>query len=429
MTARHRKLSPLPARPPASDASAMAPISEALRTLASGPTISTNIPSPARAQAAAGSLARRRLRATSSRAPRMRLQLAPLTAVRWVRPTVFMAASSCSSRPLVSPVTMPGRSPRASASSQPAAAANCRPRAAGCCCQGAAASRVTGGEDAVRTPASTSPGSGGRSLPVARTSCPRTACSQSCPPMMTTAASARSSRPPVFSVLTMAVTAQRCARDELPGVLSARGAPVISTSATTDADAAMAPATGPSCLCAADTAEWAAAAAASTRAAATVIRKLRGMRPRTPRRRSNGRRRRPAPAAHPQNTPSSPAGVSHGPATVAAHTSSAAGARRTSTRGRSWPAAAVVRRIGEKPLPDLFAQGEPAGCSRAAGSGLAGCRAGWLRPSAGPDLDCCAAGRGLTGRTPAGGFRIDRRLDISVPAARGSFPVAVHLRR
>ncbi len=87
ITARHRKLKPRPGRPPARATSPIAPITAARRTLASGPTIRTNSPSPARQRTAANARLNRRLRAASSRAPRMRLQLAPLTAVRWVMPT------------------------------------------------------------------------------------------------------------------------------------------------------------------------------------------------------------------------------------------------------------------------------------------------------------------------------------------------------
>src|SRR6478609_6112978 len=59
ITARQRKLSPRPARPPAREANAMAPISDALSTLASGPTMRTNRPRPVSATAAAGTLAMR----------------------------------------------------------------------------------------------------------------------------------------------------------------------------------------------------------------------------------------------------------------------------------------------------------------------------------------------------------------------------------
>ncbi len=93
MTARHSRLSPRPARPKARDVRPMPPMSAARSTLGSGPTMRTNSPSPARLVAAAAARGSRSVRAVRSSVPRIRLQFAPLTAVRCVIPTVFMAAS------------------------------------------------------------------------------------------------------------------------------------------------------------------------------------------------------------------------------------------------------------------------------------------------------------------------------------------------
>ena len=104
--------------------SPIAPIRAARSTLASGPDHQHEQSQPGQGERG-GRRARgsRRLRAASSRAPRTRLQLAPLTAVRWVMPTVFMAAASSGSSAPVSPVTIPGRSPRASPGNPAAAVA------------------------------------------------------------------------------------------------------------------------------------------------------------------------------------------------------------------------------------------------------------------------------------------------------------------
>ena len=150
----------------------------------------------------------------------MRLQLAPLTAVRWVMPTDFMAASSSASRELVSPVTMPGRSPRASPSKCPAAAAK-RPRSSpGPRCQVPAAPSVSGAELAERTAASGWPGSGGLSLPVVRIRWPGAACSQSAPPRTNSLACACTRCESKVMSIRVTGTAHRSASPERPGVLS-----------------------------------------------------------------------------------------------------------------------------------------------------------------------------------------------------------------
>ena len=237
ITARHRKLRPRPGRPPARATSPMAPITAARSTLASGPTISTKSPSPARPRTAASARLNRRLRAASSRTPRIRLQLAPLTAVRWVIPTVFMAASSSASRELVSPVTMPGRRPRASPSKCPAAAVKSPRSSAGPAARARPPERPRRGtcrEDGRFGLARL----GRRELPVVRSRCPGAACSQPAPPMTSRLACARRGGQSTCISIRVAGTAQRSASPERPGVLSRRGAPAISTSTATSACAA-----------------------------------------------------------------------------------------------------------------------------------------------------------------------------------------------
>ena len=209
----------------------------------------------------------------------MRLQLAPLTAVRWVIPTVFMAASNSASRELVSPVTMPGRSPRASPSKRPAAAVKCCRSSAGPVCEGPATESISGAELADRTAASAWPGSGAASLPVVRSRCPGAAWSQPAPPITSRVACARTRCPSTCISIRFAGTAQRSASPERPTVLSRRGAPVISTSAATSACAATYPATAPSCRREVSTAAWPPAAAPRIRATARVAGKLRRARP------------------------------------------------------------------------------------------------------------------------------------------------------
>ena len=174
MTATHSRLSPRAARPKATDARPMLPMSAARSTLGSGPTMRTNSPSPARLAAAAAGRGRRSVRAASSRVPRIRLQFAPLTAVRCVIPTVFMAPSNSGFRALVSPVTMPGRSPLASPPYRAAAAVNARRSSPGPCCKGPGPRSTAGADEAERIPAADSPGAAGRSFPVARSRWPGT---------------------------------------------------------------------------------------------------------------------------------------------------------------------------------------------------------------------------------------------------------------
>ena len=196
-------------------------------------------------------------------------------------------------------------------------------------------------------PASTWPAAGGRRFPAARTRCPGTTCCQPMPPRITTGASARSSRPPVLNDVMVASTAQRDDRSEPPCEVRARGAPAISTSARHGARAAMAAATGPSCFCADDTAECAAAATASSIAAAMVSRKLRPARPSGPCRRVTMTTSKAAPAAIAQHSPRSHAGLIQGPVPAAAHTRRAGGTKRRSTRRRPSSAVAAGRSSGD----------------------------------------------------------------------------------
>ena len=399
ITARQRKLSPRPVRPPDRDTSPMAPISAARRTLASGPTISTNSASPARAAPAAG--ARGQANAPGSQQQRAQDQAAvgPADGRQVGHPDRFHGAFKLF-------IQQAGVTGHHSRQQPPRIAADpfrrgrkLPPSAAGPSCQGAAASRVTGGEDAVRTPAS---GAG-----ISRPQLP-------CGPdplaedRMLPVSSAHDddgglrTEQPAAGIQRLDHGRHRptLRQGRLPGVLSARGAPVISTSATTDADR-----------------RW------------PLPRDRHAFARRTPR---NGPRRQRRAPGRPQRSSGSSAGCGRGRLAAAAtgrrkhlprrHTRRHAQqpCRREPRAGdRSCPheqcrrrqtdvdprpqlaGGRRVRRIGEKPLPDLFAQA----CSPPAAPARRGQRPcpvpGRLAATfPGPDLDCCAAGRRLTGRHP-----------------------------
>ncbi len=300
-------------------------------TLASGPTMSTNMPKPPRARPAAAGRGSRTLRAASSSTPRTRLQLAPLTAVRCVMPTVFMAAASCGSRAPVSPVTIPGSNPLASPDNPAAAALKPLRRAAGPRSQLPAAARRTGAAEADSIPASASPAPDGFSLPVARIRCPDAASPQSAPPSTRSPACASTRRPSKIRTSSVAGTAQRSDSPTLPGVASRRGVPFTSISATTEAPAATASATAPSFRGTEATAAWAPAAHESSRAAAAVPRRLRAP---AFRRRRCGASNIPAAVARAAQPKARAVGASHPPARAVPQTSSAAGTSRRSVRRR-----------------------------------------------------------------------------------------------
>ena len=101
-----------------------APIAAARTTLGSGRTRTTN---PSSSTAASGGRQRRRSPrrpANPSAAARTIATLEPLTADRWVIPVTSMASSRSGGVREVSPMTSPGRRPRASAGSPSVAAAN-----------------------------------------------------------------------------------------------------------------------------------------------------------------------------------------------------------------------------------------------------------------------------------------------------------------
>lgn len=112
--ATQRKVSERPRRPPTMAASPTAPMTAARKTLGSGPTMTTKPASPQAANAPASGRDSRNDRASTINPPRTRLQLEPLTAVKWVIPLVLMSVSRLSGIALVSPVTIPGKSPAAS---------------------------------------------------------------------------------------------------------------------------------------------------------------------------------------------------------------------------------------------------------------------------------------------------------------------------
>lgn len=357
ITARHRKLSPRPDRPPASAVTPTAPISAARSTLASGPTSTTNRQSPAPASTAAGARGRRRLRQANSNAPRTRLQFAPLTAVRCVMPTLFMALFRPSSSTLVSPVTMPGSRPAGSGARKEAAATKrSRSSLADSCTSGEWVG-CPGEEEAVRMPASSLPGSGGRSFPAVRTSWPGTSVPQARPPMTTRWARVLSRTPPVLMSRVQTGTDQRSGGPAWPGAVRALGAPATSTTATTDFPDATASASGPSNRWLDATAEWAAAAAARKSATALVATKLRPRGPvpasaafrgwNLPREGRAVRNSRSSPrATAAQHMTASAIGASQCPATDAAHIAAAGTARRTSVRRRGAPPPAEAVFLG-----------------------------------------------------------------------------------
>ena len=100
------------------------PIAAARTTLGSGRTSTTN---PSRSTAASGGRQRRRTPrrpANPRAAARTIATLEPLTADRWVIPVTSMASSRSAGVREVSPMTSPGRRPRASVGSPSVAAAN-----------------------------------------------------------------------------------------------------------------------------------------------------------------------------------------------------------------------------------------------------------------------------------------------------------------
>ena len=267
-----------------------------------------------------------------------------------------MAASSSGSRALVSPVTMPGSSPPASPPNRAAAAVKARRSSPGPCCQGPGPRNRVGADVADRSPASGSPGAEGRSLPVARRSWPGTASPHVAPPMTTNRASPATLWPPKVIAVRITGTAQRSGRPPAPGILSRRGAPAISSSATTAARAATASAMAPSCRREASTAACEPAARDSNSATATVARMLRGTvcpalrphpwphrpllaprsldgrSPERPRMTRPATKSMPPAAASAVQRPASPAGDSQFPATAVPQTRSAGSTRRRSVR-------------------------------------------------------------------------------------------------
>ncbi|GAA3280005.1 hypothetical protein AAU01_20950 [Paenarthrobacter aurescens] len=151
--ARQRKVRDRPRRPPMRATRPTAPMTAALRTLGSGPTMTTKAVSPHAAKTPAnGRLILRHL-ANRMKPPNTKLQFAPLTAVRWVIPVVLISASRLSGSALVSPVTIPGIKPAGSGGSQAAASTNCLLTSKAECRTSKSDAMTTGAEDAARRPA------------------------------------------------------------------------------------------------------------------------------------------------------------------------------------------------------------------------------------------------------------------------------------
>ena len=145
------------------------PMTAARSTLGDGRARTTK---PASATAASTGAPRTPIpdrRASSSTAPQTIATLVPLTAVRWVRPTVWKSASSAGSSRLVSPTTSPGSSP-ASASGSGSTARRSPARRCPAARWTALGPDSTCGEPRPdSTAATSSPRSGARSRPSSRT--------------------------------------------------------------------------------------------------------------------------------------------------------------------------------------------------------------------------------------------------------------------
>lgn len=170
ITAADSAGTPAARRPRHRPTSPTAVMAAARTTLGSGLASTTK---PATAAAATPSRGpRRSLRRASSTAPPTMARLAPLTAVRWVRPEARIAASRSSASALVSPTTSPGRSPATSGWSPPTASRS--PSRNGCAArhQAAGRSRTSGAVVGWSSATAGSPGSVARTRAVNPTADP-----------------------------------------------------------------------------------------------------------------------------------------------------------------------------------------------------------------------------------------------------------------
>ena len=267
--ATQRNVSDLPRSPAVRAASPTTPMTAARRTLGSGPTITTKPARPHAARAPAIGRESRKVRATRMNPPRIRLQFAPLTAVKCVMPVVFMADSRLSGSADASPVTMPGSRPAASAGNHAAASRNCS-RAAFAVCRGSKAVLTsTGAVDAERTAVSVWPSLASFRVPVVLKDCPGRTCCQSSPPMTNTISESVTMFPPAVKCSTCAGTVQRPA-PVCPGTATAEGGPVTRTLMTTPSPVVAAAASGPCSRTAASTEQCRATAAPIRQARARV---------------------------------------------------------------------------------------------------------------------------------------------------------------
>ncbi len=229
----------------------------------------TNPARPHAAMAAANGRESRSDRASRMNAPRTRLQLAPLTAVRWVIPVVFMSFSRLSGKALVSPVTMPGNSPAASGGNHLVAALKpCLSSLADCRTSGWESS-TTGHEDADRSASWPWPSRASLRVPVVLTTWPACTLSQPSPPAISTSAVPRATVLFAVTANNSAVTVHLFPPD-WPGAIDAAGLPVIRISMATPSWSAAACASGPSSRWTAMAAQWTATVAPKKHAKAKV---------------------------------------------------------------------------------------------------------------------------------------------------------------
>lgn len=265
--ATQRKVRDRPLKPPTMAARPTLPMTEARRTLGSGPTRTTKAISPHTAIApATGRLTLRHL-ANRMKPPSSKLQFAPLTAVRCVIPVVFISASRLSGSALVSPVTIPGIRPAGSEGNHAEAATNCLLASAADWRTSKPEAMTTGADDADKRAACSCPSRTVFNVPEVLTICPGCTSCQPLPPTTITSAEPCVTEPLDVTLTKPAATDHRFP-PEWPGADTSAGTPVIRTSRRTPFPSATALANGPPSCVLAVTAQLTATAAPRTDATA-----------------------------------------------------------------------------------------------------------------------------------------------------------------
>ena len=144
---------------------AMAPMAAARTTLGSGRARTTNPASAASASTGRSALGTPRIVHSPRTRPRTTATLAPLTADRWVSPVVSIASVRSGGVRLVSPMTRPGRRPRASAEVPSTASRSPARRRSAPRATAPGGASVRGLSVTVTTASSAAPGSPGPSRP------------------------------------------------------------------------------------------------------------------------------------------------------------------------------------------------------------------------------------------------------------------------